>query len=145
MIQFPNSYSASYSDAFLCRISVTFVDKDGEEKQIEVPVGMSMLEAAHENDIELEGKNSDLSVSLFCLEIYCLLLIDLLFLFFSFFFNLQNEAKNCLATHQPRLRNICITNLFPIIGFKSHESNDLILPRNLLSSHYCSLYNWFFF
>ncbi|CAL1357426.1 unnamed protein product [Linum trigynum] len=36
-------------------ISVTFVDKDGEEKQIKVPVGMSMLEAAHEHDIELEG------------------------------------------------------------------------------------------
>ncbi|KAH7655354.1 Biotin synthase protein [Dioscorea alata] len=37
------------------KISVTFVDKDGEEKLIKVPVGMSMLEAAHENDIELEG------------------------------------------------------------------------------------------
>ncbi|XP_020527908.1 adrenodoxin-like protein 2, mitochondrial isoform X2 [Amborella trichopoda] len=37
------------------KITVTFVDKDGEEKQIKVPVGMSMLEAAHENDIELEG------------------------------------------------------------------------------------------
>ncbi|KDP33956.1 hypothetical protein JCGZ_07527 [Jatropha curcas] len=36
-------------------ISVTFVNKDGEEKHIKVPVGMSMLEAAHENDIELEG------------------------------------------------------------------------------------------
>ncbi|KAJ7956025.1 Adrenodoxin-like protein 2, mitochondrial [Quillaja saponaria] len=36
-------------------ISVTFLDKDGDEKNIEVPVGMSMLEAAHENDIELEG------------------------------------------------------------------------------------------
>ncbi|KAJ1419135.1 Serine/threonine-protein kinase, active site [Sesbania bispinosa] len=36
-------------------ISVTFIDKDGEEKLIKVPVGMSMLEAAHENDIELEG------------------------------------------------------------------------------------------
>ncbi|PON83721.1 Adrenodoxin [Trema orientale] len=36
-------------------ISVTFVDKDGEEKHIKVPIGMSMLEAAHENDIELEG------------------------------------------------------------------------------------------
>lgn len=36
-------------------ISVTFVDKDGEEKLIKVPIGMSMLEAAHENDIELEG------------------------------------------------------------------------------------------
>ncbi|KAJ8574470.1 hypothetical protein K7X08_026275 [Anisodus acutangulus] len=37
------------------KISVTFVDKDGEEIHIKVPVGMSMLEAAHENDIELEG------------------------------------------------------------------------------------------
>ncbi|KAL2536450.1 Adrenodoxin-like protein 1 [Forsythia ovata] len=37
------------------KISVTFVDKDGEEKHIKVPVGTSMLEAAHENDIELEG------------------------------------------------------------------------------------------
>lgn len=37
------------------KISVTFIDKDGEEKQIKVPIGMSMLEAAHENDIELEG------------------------------------------------------------------------------------------
>ncbi|CAL0306931.1 unnamed protein product [Lupinus luteus] len=36
-------------------ISVTFVDKDGEENHIKVPIGMSMLEAAHENDIELEG------------------------------------------------------------------------------------------
>ncbi|CAI9108523.1 OLC1v1008131C1 [Oldenlandia corymbosa var. corymbosa] len=37
------------------RISVTFVDQDGDEKHIKVPVGMSMLEAAHENDVELEG------------------------------------------------------------------------------------------
>ncbi|OIW18770.1 hypothetical protein TanjilG_13522 [Lupinus angustifolius] len=36
-------------------ISVTFVDKDGDENHIKVPIGMSMLEAAHENDIELEG------------------------------------------------------------------------------------------
>ena len=41
---------------------MTFVDKDGEEKHIKVPVGMSMLEAAHENDIELEGKSSDISI-----------------------------------------------------------------------------------
>ena len=32
-----------------------FVDNDGE-KHIKVPVGTSILEAAHENDIELEGK-----------------------------------------------------------------------------------------
>ncbi|KAL9442009.1 hypothetical protein AB3S75_020503 [Citrus x aurantiifolia] len=36
-------------------INVTFVDKDIEEKNIKVPVEMSMLEVAHENDIELEG------------------------------------------------------------------------------------------
>lgn len=40
----------------LCRINVAFVDKDGEETHIKVPVGMSMLEAAHENDIDLEGE-----------------------------------------------------------------------------------------
>lgn len=37
---------------------MTFVDKDGDEKIIKVPIGMSLLEAAHENDIELEGKYS---------------------------------------------------------------------------------------
>ncbi|XP_073291216.1 uncharacterized protein [Primulina huaijiensis] len=37
------------------KINVTFVDKDGEEVNIKVPVGMSMLEAAHENDLDLEG------------------------------------------------------------------------------------------
>ncbi|XP_049936361.1 uncharacterized protein LOC116263807 isoform X2 [Nymphaea colorata] len=36
-------------------ISVTFIDKDGEENLVKVPVGMSILEAAHANDIELEG------------------------------------------------------------------------------------------
>jgi hypothetical protein len=41
----------------LNRISVTCVNKDGTEQTIRVPVGMSMLEAAHENDIELEGYN----------------------------------------------------------------------------------------
>ncbi|KAK9281975.1 hypothetical protein L1049_004885 [Liquidambar formosana] len=37
------------------RISVTFVLKNGEKQHIRVPIGMSMLEAAHENDIDLEG------------------------------------------------------------------------------------------
>ncbi|TVU12219.1 hypothetical protein EJB05_45852, partial [Eragrostis curvula] len=37
------------------KISVTFVNKDGSEQTISVPVGMNILEAAHENDIELEG------------------------------------------------------------------------------------------
>lgn len=53
------------------RISVTFVDKDGEEKHIKVPVGMSMLEAAHENDIELEG-NID-AVLILCFHLLSLL------------------------------------------------------------------------
>ena len=35
---------------------MAFIGKDGEETEIKVPVGMSMLEAAHENDIDLEGK-----------------------------------------------------------------------------------------
>lgn len=52
-------FISSLQVALFCRISVTFVDKDGEEKHIKVPIGMSMLEAAHENDIELEGKDSD--------------------------------------------------------------------------------------
>jgi len=37
------------------KILVTFVNKDGEEKEVEVALGKSMLIAAHENDIELEG------------------------------------------------------------------------------------------
>ncbi|KAL0009756.1 hypothetical protein SO802_004864 [Lithocarpus litseifolius] len=37
------------------KICVTFIEKDGEEKQIKVPIGMSMLEAALEHDIDIEG------------------------------------------------------------------------------------------
>ena len=37
---------------------MTFVETDGTEKHVKVPVGTSMLEAAHSNDIELEGKHS---------------------------------------------------------------------------------------
>ncbi|KAK1266021.1 hypothetical protein QJS04_geneDACA009065 [Acorus gramineus] len=58
-IQYPEQdYYRDLPDGFFNRgISVTFVDKDGEEKHIKVPIGMSMLEAAHENDIELEGNS----------------------------------------------------------------------------------------
>jgi ferredoxin len=59
---FPPAWSNGFStsaaatpEADAEKISVTFVNKDGEETEIKVPVGMSMLEAAHENDIELEG------------------------------------------------------------------------------------------
>lgn len=46
---------------------MTFVETDGTEKQIKVPVGTNLLEAAHSNDIELEGRHS------ICLEFefYC--------------------------------------------------------------------------
>ncbi|XP_010455872.1 PREDICTED: adrenodoxin-like protein 1, mitochondrial [Camelina sativa] len=37
------------------KITIIFVDKDGEEIPVRVPIGMSVLEAAHENDIDLEG------------------------------------------------------------------------------------------
>ncbi len=36
-------------------ISVTFIEKSGKESTIQVPLGKSMLEAAHENEIDLEG------------------------------------------------------------------------------------------
>ncbi|XP_062148556.1 uncharacterized protein LOC133857342 [Alnus glutinosa] len=56
IFQKPHHFSTTTADnASEETISVTFVDKDGEEKHIKVPIGMSMLEAAHENDIELEG------------------------------------------------------------------------------------------
>ncbi|XP_038987462.1 adrenodoxin-like protein 2, mitochondrial [Phoenix dactylifera] len=55
MKNFPFSTAHEESSEKKEKITVTFVDKDGEEKVIQVPIGMSMLEAAHENDIELEG------------------------------------------------------------------------------------------
>lgn len=36
-------------------ISVTFVDKDGTETTVRAPLGKSLLEVAHDNDVELEG------------------------------------------------------------------------------------------
>ena len=38
-------------------ISATFHDeKDGSTKTVQVPVGQSLMEAAHANDIDLEGR-----------------------------------------------------------------------------------------
>lgn len=34
---------------------ITFVLKDNSEKTIDAPVGLSLLEVAHKNDIDLEG------------------------------------------------------------------------------------------
>ncbi|KAJ1285696.1 hypothetical protein BS78_03G297000 [Paspalum vaginatum] len=54
-VLFSTATSGGQDESSQEKISVTFVNKDGSEKTISVPVGMSMLEAAHENDIELEG------------------------------------------------------------------------------------------
>lgn len=51
---------------------MTFVDKDGEEAQIKVPIGMSMLEAAHENDIDLEGELTIVGC-IYCIFAYLML------------------------------------------------------------------------
>lgn len=34
---------------------VTFIDQAGNEKEVDAPVGLSILEIAHRNDIDLEG------------------------------------------------------------------------------------------
>ena len=34
---------------------IVFISPDGDRKEIEAPVGLSILEVAHENDIDLEG------------------------------------------------------------------------------------------
>lgn len=34
---------------------ITFVNKDGTRKQVDAPLGLSVLEIAHQNNIDLEG------------------------------------------------------------------------------------------
>lgn len=34
---------------------ITFILKNGEEKEVDAPLGLSVLEVAHSNDIDLEG------------------------------------------------------------------------------------------
>ena len=44
------------SDSFMCSIQVTFTDeKDGSVTTVNAPLGESLLEVAHKNDIDLEG------------------------------------------------------------------------------------------
>ncbi|KAJ9524067.1 hypothetical protein QJQ45_022574 [Haematococcus lacustris] len=38
-----------------CRISVTFIDKDGLEHNVPAPIGKNLLEVAHDNEVDLEG------------------------------------------------------------------------------------------
>lgn len=46
---------ASNADGKKESIHVTFINRDGSEKTIQVPIGTHMLQAAHDNDIDLEG------------------------------------------------------------------------------------------
>lgn len=34
---------------------MTFIDQEGNRKEVDAPVGLSVLEIAHRNDIDLEG------------------------------------------------------------------------------------------
>jgi len=36
-------------------VGFTFVNKDGSRKEVREPIGTSVLEAAHKNDVDLEG------------------------------------------------------------------------------------------
>ena len=36
-------------------VSITFVDRDGDEETVEAQIGCNLLEIAHDNDVELEG------------------------------------------------------------------------------------------
>ena len=37
------------------QIKITFILKDGHEKDVDAPIGLSILEIAHKNNIDLEG------------------------------------------------------------------------------------------
>lgn len=38
-----------------CRVTVTFVDKEGKDVTVQAKIGKNLLEVAHENEIDLEG------------------------------------------------------------------------------------------
>jgi hypothetical protein len=58
------------------KITIIFVDKDGEEIPVKVPIGMSVLEAAHENDIDLEGA---CEASLACSTCHVIVMVNIFF------------------------------------------------------------------
>jgi len=37
-------------------VTMTFIDPSGEEKAVEAEIGKHLLDVAHDNNIELEGK-----------------------------------------------------------------------------------------
>lgn len=49
-----HGYSKSEVDESTA-VCVTFIDREGEEHDIKAPVGKTVLEVAHANDIDLEG------------------------------------------------------------------------------------------
>ena len=34
---------------------ITFIERNGNPKTVEAPIGLSLLEVAHQNDVEIEG------------------------------------------------------------------------------------------
>ena len=34
---------------------ITFIERNGQPKEVEAPLGLSVLEVAHKNDVDLEG------------------------------------------------------------------------------------------
>lgn len=38
-----------------CRITITYIDKEGKEHTVKAPLGKNLLEVAHDNEIDLEG------------------------------------------------------------------------------------------
>ena len=67
-------YPALSSQSFVqfCRICIAFIEKDVKEKHVKVPIGMSMLEDALENDIDIEG-NTWACYSMFCTSLESIL------------------------------------------------------------------------
>lgn len=43
------------SNVWICRLHVTFIDKDGDKYEFEVAKGDNLLDIAQANDIEMEG------------------------------------------------------------------------------------------
>ena len=50
-----------------CRITVTYYDeKDNSETTVQVPLGENLLEAAHQNNVDLEGQSAHTTHLLAC-------------------------------------------------------------------------------
>jgi len=57
-------------------VSITFIDSGGEEKVVEAEIGKNLLDVAHDNNIELEGKQFAMFPSWFCASML-LIIVDL--------------------------------------------------------------------